>query len=319
MKSTVKCSIVLLIYNSSLNSILMTIKSIITQSFDEYELIIADDGSKEKYLDEIEQYLQKNHFERYFFAPSDENVGTVKNILRALEYADGEIVKCIGAGDLFYDKNALKIAYAAMKNHQARWAFAEMAGYFTENGIVKNRNFFAPLEKYPYKLKRLSLIRKKIVVCQEHISGAAMFFQKNYLEYFLKKIECCVVYTEDIIQVLIMIEDPNVLYLKEKLILYEVGTGISTSQKGPTRVDIDIDQFDKYLDANYDNLLVKQRLYRKKVIREYNRLYKYLYLLLESPIRIILEKYARHPLYTKKEKLGYLEDKCFCEEFALKR
>ena len=55
------------------------------------------------------------------------------------------------------------------------------------------------------------------------------------------------------------------------------------------------------------------------MIREYNRLYKYLYLLLESPIRIILEKYARHPLYTKKEKLGYLEDKCFCEEFALKR
>ena len=297
----------------------MTIKSIITQSFDEYELIIADDGSKEKYLDEIEQYLQKNHFERYFFAPSDENVGTVKNILRALEYADGEIVKCIGAGDLFHDENALKIVYTAMKKDQAKWAFGEMAGYCIENGVIKNKNFFAPLEKYPYKLNQLSLIRKKIIVCHEYISGAAMFFQKNYLYLFLKKIEDCVIYAEDIIQVLIMLEDPNVLYIKDKLILYEIGSGISTTSKGSTLVDKDIDRFDKYLMENYADPLIKQRLYRERVIRKSNRLYKYIYLLLESPIRIIKEKYARHPLYTLKENLGYLEKESFCKEFKLLR
>ena len=233
--------------------------------------------------------------------------------------ADGEIVKCIGAGDLFHDENALKIVYTAMKKDQAKWAFGEMAGYCIENGVIKNKNFFAPLEKYPYKLNQLSLIRKKIIVCHEYISGAAMFFHKNYLYLFLKKIEDCVIYAEDIIQVLIMLEDPNVLYIKDKLILYEIGSGISTTSKGSTLVDKDIDRFDKYLMENYADPLIKQRLYRERVIRKSNRLYKYIYLLLESPIRIIKEKYARHPLYTLKENLGYLEKESFCKEFKLLR
>ena len=312
-----KCSVVLLIYNNKLRPILMTLKSIISQKFNDFEIIVADDGSKEKYLIEIEKYLRDNHSEHFSFAPSDQNVGTVKNILRALEYASGEVIKCIGAGDLLKNENALEIVYDSMEKKQAKWAFAEMTGYCINNGRIENRNFFAPLEKYPYRVNNLSLIRKKIIVCQEHISGAAMFFRKKYLEHFLRKIEDYVVYTEDIIQVLIMLEDPNILYLKDKLILYEVGSGISTSNKGPTLVDKDIERFDKYLENNYTDILVKKRLYRERVLKEFNKFYKYTYLILESPIRIVLEKYAHHPLYTRKENLGYLEDKCFYGEFKL--
>ena len=88
-----KCSVVLLIYNNKLRPILMTLKSIISQKFNDFEIIVADDGSKEKYLIEIEKYLRDNHFEHFSFAPSDQNDGTVKNILRALENASGEVIK----------------------------------------------------------------------------------------------------------------------------------------------------------------------------------------------------------------------------------
>mgnify|MGYP004523317027 CR=1 FL=1 len=314
-----KYSIILLIYNSPLESILMTLKSIIMQKFEDFEIIIADDGSKKKYLTEIENYMVQNKFDKFCFAPSEKNVGTVKNILRALKLANGKYIKCIGAGDLLKNKDVLQYVYDEMSEKGAKWAFGEMSGYCIENGKVKNRNFFAPLEKYPYKRNQLSTIRKKIIVCQEHISGAAMFFEKDYFVKYLKEIENCVIYTEDIVQVLIMIKDPNILYLKNKVVLYEVGSGISTAQKGFTVVDKDIEQFDRYIEKTYHDELIEKRLYRERVLKEANRLYKYLYLLLEAPIRVVLEQYAKHTFFTPKEQLGYLNDESFLNEFGLIR
>lgn len=84
-----KISVVVLIYNSELQEILLTLKSIVKQKNTcGIEIILADDGSQRKYENEISSFLKKYEFNDFIFAPSSENVGTVNNILRALSFVE---------------------------------------------------------------------------------------------------------------------------------------------------------------------------------------------------------------------------------------
>ena len=88
-----KFSIIILSYNTKRESLLLTLKSVLLQDIlDDIEIIMADDGSKEKYEKETVKMFEKYEFSNYVFAPNKENIGTVKNILRALQYATGEFV-----------------------------------------------------------------------------------------------------------------------------------------------------------------------------------------------------------------------------------
>lgn len=310
-----KFSVLLLIYNSELRAILLTLKSIIKQKCSDIELIIADDGSQEKYTEEIEEYLKKNNFHDYKFAPSDQNVGTVANILRAMAYADGEYVKCIGAGDLLADETVLGYVYENMQQTNAKWCFGEMVGYCIKQGQVESKVFVAPLEKRPYKKDNMEAAKKRIVLYRDYISGAAMFFKREYLEKYLLKIKGIVKYAEDIIQILIMLEDKEVLYLPRKLILYEVGTGISTKTKKNEKMEKDFLQLEKYLMKNYKDDLIYKREKRIDVIENGGFLYKHLFLLLTEPKQIFLEKKRKYLSFSIRSWLGFLDDRSFLEEF----
>lgn len=319
MKSeeVLKFSVIILMYNNSLNQILLTTKSVIQQKLDDFEIIFADDGSELQYKNEIEHFLIENKFMNYCFAPSDKNLGTVCNILRAISFARGRFIKCIGAGDYLFDENVLNDVYSFMVQNDCQWIFGKMRGYYIQNFQIKNKFYRAPLNQKVYRRINQQEIKKRIVVYQDHISGAAMFFEKYFLTTYLIRLKNTVKYVEDIFQVLAALDDIFAQFFPRVLIGYEYGSGISTSCENPL-VKNDFKQFEKYLET-FQNPLIDERVKRNTKLSEHGYLYRHIYYLIESPICILLDYCRKKGWFSIKRNLGFLEEEWFYNELGLYR
>ncbi len=314
-QNSMKFSVIILSYNSELKNILMTIKSIILQEeIGQVQIVVADDGSKQKWDSEIKVYLKKQGFANFIIVPGEENVGTVKNILRALPYAKGKYIKLIGAGDLLYNANVLEKVYSYMEDQQAKFVFGELQGYSIANGIIKADVFSAPWNKKPYIKRKHNMIAENMIFFGDFISGASMFFEKNFFEKEIKNIENVVIYVEDIMQVIMCLGKRTFNYIPEELILYEVGSGISTSSKnGDSRMKKDEERFWEYVNVQYaDNYWIKKR-------NRLNKYTKFILRLTKTPVAYL--KYKKWKLWDRfhqkpvKESAGFLTDAGFMDEF----
>lgn len=317
-----KISIILLIYNSNLNSILITLKSIMLQSMKEdIEIVIADDGSKEKWDKEIVDFLEKYGFKSYTFAPSKTNVGTVNNILRALTYCNGEYVKAIGAGDLLFSNNTLYNMYTVVKKDNCKCAFGNLQAFTLNKNRIVPHPFDAPIYKKLYLKNKIKKIRKNIVLDHDYISGASMIFERNYFRSELEKLSGIVKYAEDWIQVPIVLSGEMYKYVPLNFVLYEVGTGISTNKKGNERLKQDEEKFMAYIKSNYHDSLIN-------ILRKRDKLPKVLRSLVKWGMNPAMRlafivrrlKFAKAEAGRKQTNvdLGFLSEDRFIEEFGLK-
>ena len=96
-------SVVLLTYNSSLEKTLFSLRSIIKQKDVSFDVVVADDGSKNNNFDEIEQFFIKNNFKDYTLISHKNNIGTIKNFISAIEKVETNYFKDFGQGDAFFD------------------------------------------------------------------------------------------------------------------------------------------------------------------------------------------------------------------------
>lgn len=103
-----KFTIIISHYNQ-IKYIDIAIKSVLSQSYKNIELIIADDCSKEfskKYVENLITKNNKNNFD-YIIYHGKKNVGTVKNLNNALKLATGDYILFFAADDKLYDKNVV--------------------------------------------------------------------------------------------------------------------------------------------------------------------------------------------------------------------
>lgn len=107
MKSLI--SVLIPSYNHQ-NYVQDTIKSIINQTYENIELIVVDDGSKDdtyKKILELKEECEKR-FKRVHFE-TKENEGTVATFNRLLSLAKGDYIYFIASDDMIADVDALKI------------------------------------------------------------------------------------------------------------------------------------------------------------------------------------------------------------------
>lgn len=315
-----KVSVIVLIYNSELQSILLTLKSILNQKWlNNIEIIIADDGSNKKYDHEIINYFKKYDFTNYMFAPSEKNVGTVNNILRALQYCTGEYVKPMGVDDLLFSDDVLYKIYLKMKKGNYKCVFGNIKSYTVEDKTIKNHSFTAPLYKHVYKNENIIRIKRNMILGNDYISGASMMYETHFLKKELSKLSGIIKYTEDCIQVPIILSGTFIKYIPIDFILYKVGTGISTNKNGNIKIKQDHKNFYAYIKNNYQDSTVISLDRRDKLPRYLRALIMWI----QNPcirLRIYFRNY--NLIHYKKMKmndcLGFLSDSAFTQEFGLK-
>ena len=256
-------SIILLTYNVDMDEVKLTLKSILEQKFTDYEIVVSDDGSKENHFDEIVGYFKKYNFDRYIMVPHEENQGTVKNIISALEHCSGEYIRDFGPGDLFYDENSLGNLDRFLRKNPCDTCFGLIQGYQLEDGDFRKTEFCHPFDIQAYRKKnnRERLI-KNLVLYGDNISGASFVNKrKQYLDY-LKRISPYVKYEEDIFVVLAALEGKSIKLFDRYFIWYETDTGVSTggNSRFTELLRQDVNNFFEMLFKEHpDNKYVKKR------------------------------------------------------------
>lgn len=270
-----KYSVIVLSYNSKEAAMKATLDSVRTQEGVELEIILADDCSSNTCLQWSINYLAKCGQECKVMA-HPRNVGTVQNIADALEMATGEYVKCIGAGDLLYQKNTLQKTAEFLEETGCAMCFGRMQGYYEENGKKKYLTFSVPADLKAFQQNNYQRIRKNIIKHHGWIAGASMFYNRELFHSYLQEIVGHVRYCEDLLQVVLLLHHEKIGYFEEPVMYYEVGSGISTNagNGNSTRMQKDHEGFWKWVMEAYPQVdLLKKgyKMHRLESIKEAGR------------------------------------------------
>ena len=238
-------AILLATYNSSWNKLSATIKSILLQKDVCFEIIIADDGSKDFLDDKIKSLFQLYDFDDYKIIKSKTNNGTVRNLYNGLRFVSSKYIKPISPGDFFYDEYTLKNWIYFMNTNDCDLSFGDAIYYSIKDSIIhiySKKN--SPINK---KLFGFNQNRKKTFINylldNDFILGASIFVKTSIFKEYMNKIVNHVIYAEDFMIRLMIFDGKTILYYQQITIWYDYGIGISTTNKSvwENRISQDFD------------------------------------------------------------------------------
>ncbi len=281
-------SVIVLTYNSS-NKVLLTLESIKQQKYKNIEIIISDDASSDDTVSIIEHYIKKNKYTKIVFIKNEINLGTVANYQNALLKANGVYIKPIGAGDLLYSKNTISNYVNKLHESGRDFIFGFNCSYRWNSENEEIEFIKEIINPEPYYINDYIDTGKaihRILKRGHYISGSTFFYKKMLIEENL--LPGTVIYTEDIVQVLLVLKNVQFANLNEYVVLYEVGEGLSTSNKFKSALVKDHISFFSWLLQN--QYFKKYNIIKDKIFyfKNYNSLVKkIIYYLFMRPILLI--------------------------------
>lgn len=109
MKNIPLVSVIIISYKNY-KYIYQAINSVLSQNYQNIELIISNDGSKDFKKDTVINYLKKNcqkNIKKHFVNDNKKNLGTVKNINNALKQSTGKYILIFAADDIMYNNKVV--------------------------------------------------------------------------------------------------------------------------------------------------------------------------------------------------------------------
>jgi len=103
-----KFSIITVNYNNK-TGLFNTIKSVINQTFSDFEFIIIDGGSDDGSIEVIKEYS-----DRITYWVSERDNGIYNGMNKGIVQAKGDYVNFMNSGDTFYSNNTLENVYSMM-------------------------------------------------------------------------------------------------------------------------------------------------------------------------------------------------------------
>lgn len=313
-------SVLVITYNCQLEKLLVTLESIVEQTFGNIEIVVADDGSERNYFIEIKEFFEQRKFTKYQLIGNKTNVGTVKNLISGLSHVSGRYVKFLSAGDALYNRDTIEKIFDFMEQTKANGCFGLLQGYSKETtDKIKKINFNHPFDLDAYRKKNRKRIERNLILYSDNVCGAAICYKTEYAKEYMKKIVQDVIYEEDIFQVLATVEGKGLYLFDQYMIWYEVGTGVSTSVNSAFQEMLrqDVERFYKRLYEKYpEHKYIKKRynlmkyykiknLYIRTALRVFENPHLIIYL-----IQSMLQKRKNIHIATETEK-GFLECKDF--------
>lgn len=227
-------SVIVCTYYSDYEKLLLTMKSIICQLGVSFEIIIADDGTKDFNQNRVMEMLKDSHNNvDVRFSVLEENKGTLRNVLTAMQCACGEYVYLISPGDMLHDENVLRDMYEHAIQYKKDILFGNVVAY-TRDG---DRYGLTTLENNPtnpsWFNKNNKLAKEVAFYYGRGIFGCSFMRKKEVAilcaEQIVNNLED-VKYIEDYsTTALALSEGYNVGWIDRNVVFYESNTGISTS------------------------------------------------------------------------------------------
>ena len=219
-----KVSVIMPIYNNE-KFLRETLNSLKEQSFTDYEALCIDDGSKDDSARIIREFEASDNRFHYIF---QENSGAGPARNHGLSLAKGEYISFLDGDDL-YTPGFLKRMVDALEKTRADFCICEKDNFNSESGQSINKWYaYQKFEEgKAYQTNDLvdGYFKLMGAVCWNKVFRRS-FVQKNSYEF--QSIALC----NDVAFVCSSISAAQtVCFVKEKLVRYRVGTGVSTQDK----------------------------------------------------------------------------------------
>lgn len=159
------------------------IKSVIVQTYKNWEMIIVDDFSTDNSLKIIKDFSKKESRIRLIQNKKNNGSGISRN--KAIKIASGRYIAFLDSDDIWH-KDKLKIQITLMKKNN--WCFSHTSyGYISEKGETIKSTFHVSNKPVTYSrlLKRTEISCLTAVYDQELIGKFYMSNHKNKQDYFL--------------------------------------------------------------------------------------------------------------------------------------
>ena len=115
------------------------IESVLNQTFNDFELIISDNGSTDGTIDVIKEYAQKDKRIRLYINECD--IGACSNLNCCLLYSRGEYIKFLFSDDLL-DKRCLEVFVDVLDKNPSVSLVTSFTRAFGKNDSVRDEKFF---------------------------------------------------------------------------------------------------------------------------------------------------------------------------------
>jgi len=206
-------SVIMTAYNAE-KTIEQSVKSVINQTYANWELIVVDDGSKDETVRIIEK-MQENDA-RIMIYKNIKNQGVAKSRNKGISEAQGNLIAFLDSDDMWVHSK-LEIQINNMKKLNSDFSFTG-ASFINEENKLLEGNFRVPMKVDYNKLKKHNVISCSSVIINKK------FFKKNKMER--DDIH------EDFVLWLKILRQGNIAHgINEPLLTYRVSTSSKSGNK----------------------------------------------------------------------------------------
>ena len=190
MLKQVKITVLMAVYNTNFFLIKRAIDSVLKQDFQNFELIIIDDGSENYNRENLMAYIEKHEAKIVYIRHS--NRGQSESINRGVLNSIGEYITILD-GDDEYKTNHLSACLKAVKNVDLICSTTETITDSIEDYFVPDKNDLTKLIHLDETILFGTLFgRKKVFNSINFISGFAAdadFYEKASKQFKVKKVD----------------------------------------------------------------------------------------------------------------------------------
>ena len=209
-------SIVMPAYNCE-KYVVEAINSVLAQTYRNWELLVLDDGSKDKTLQIIEEFSQKDS--RIKALPNGKNMGVSATRNRGIELASGEWIAFLDSDDMWKPEK-LEKQFEIVEKEAAEFLFTG-SSYINEEGEPYKGIFEVP-EKITYKKLRN----------QNVISCSSVLVKKKYFEHI--KMEKDEMHEDYAVWLRILKTGVTAFGVNEPLLIYRISRNSKSGNKMKT-------------------------------------------------------------------------------------
>lgn len=161
-------SIIVPVYNVE-KYIVQTIDTVRAQTYDNWELLLIEDGSSDSTVQKIEEYIEQTKDARIRLIKQPENMGAAKARNRGLMESEGQFIAYLDADDLWMPEK-LEKELAFMKERKAAFAFTGYE-FANEQGVGTGKVVKVP-DTLTYKeaLKNTTIFTTTVIFDTARIS-----------------------------------------------------------------------------------------------------------------------------------------------------
>ncbi len=176
-------SLIVLSYNQE-NMIERCLNSLLQSDTKEVELIISDDCSMDTTVQYIDRWINENeqHFEKVISIKNAVNIGTVRNLINAVELSSAAYIKVIAADDWFLPGAMDVIAnYCSVETFDVAFSSLKVA-YQENDGEINITGGSLPASKIEGFFGMSSEEQYKHMTKKNCLRSPGAFFTKNFWE-----------------------------------------------------------------------------------------------------------------------------------------